>query len=134
MDRMTRAGTAPMATYPINSSSLYLQVDNWHSSLCSCFCFKQQCTVCCKHSGTGVWFQVNCVKSRTHGAEGQRERLCYLSWKKKTYMDPTQAMTQINQRIWHVHGPSSLSISLGETHHTYINIYHKSFVVRLTAV
>lgn len=39
-------------------------------------------------------------------------RRCYLSWKKKTYMDPTQAMTHISQRMWHDQGPSSLSISL----------------------
>lgn len=44
--------------------------------------------------------------------ERERERLRYLSWKKKTYMDPTQAMTQISQRMWHDQGPSSLSINL----------------------
>lgn len=69
---MTRAGTAPMATYPNSSTNLYLQVrkekktgmwkDHPSNCLCNCFCFKQQCRVCCKHLRTGVWFQVNCVK------------------------------------------------------------------------
>lgn len=28
IDRMTKAGTAPMATYPNSSTSLYLQIEN----------------------------------------------------------------------------------------------------------
>lgn len=55
--------------------------------------------------------------SSTQSRETQVEN--YLSWKKKTYADPKHAMTQISQRMWHVHGPSSLSINL-MTHHTVI--------------
>lgn len=124
IDRMTKAGTTPMATYPSNSTSLYLQVENWDMKR-QCLQFSEQLslpTVWCKHLRTGVWFQVNCVKPR-HRSERDKESWRYLSWKKKTYMDPIQAMTQINQRMWHAQGPSSLSINLVK-HITQTSLQH----------
>lgn len=44
-------------------------------------------------------------------------------------MDPTHAMTQISQRMWHAQGPSSLSINLekkGQSHMSvqFQHVYH----------
>lgn len=97
-----------MATYPNSSTNLYLQVQKNKKNKKNKNLLRDQGVTCIffKHSRASVWFQVNCVEAK-HG-----NKRCYLSWKKKTYAEPTQAMTQISQRMWHDHGPSSLSISL----------------------
>lgn len=86
-----------MDTYPNNSTSLYLWV-------------KEQCNLLLlpKTEAETGW------ESDSRLIQTQKT-LCYLSWKKKTYVDPTHAMTQINQRMWQVQGPSSLSINLKNT-------------------
>lgn len=63
-------------------------------------------------SNSSALFAVNTRGRAFVGTKGHREGRCYLSWKRKTYVDPTQAITQISQRMWHDQGPSSLSISL----------------------
>lgn len=100
MDRMTSAGTAPIVTYPSNSPSLYLRSKNGSVK-------KTRFRVSPEHVRAGVGFQ-----STTFTQSFKNLRGSYLSWKKKTYVDPTQAMTQISQRMWYVQGPSSLSINL----------------------
>lgn len=72
------------------------------------FCFKQWSSVFCKHLESGFSW----IVSNKDTEERYKERPCYLSWKKKTYVDPTQAMTHISQRMWQDQGPSSLSINL----------------------
>lgn len=100
MDRMTNAGTAPIVTYPSNSPSLYLRSKNGSVKKTRLQSFTWT------HEGRS-WVSVN-----TFMQSFKNLRESYLSWKKKTYVDPTQAMTQISQRMWYVQGPSSLSINL----------------------
>lgn len=90
------------------------------------FRFKRQPSVCCKHLWPEFGFRLIMLNRDTRR---HKDRLCYLSWKKKTYMDPTHAMTQISQRMWHAQGPSSLSINLekkGQSHMSvqFQHVYH----------
>lgn len=75
MDSITKAGTAPMATYPSSSTNLYLQEKEKKKTKTPCektipphffFFFvivaASKCHACCKHLRTGVGFQVNCVE------------------------------------------------------------------------
>ncbi|KAI9527097.1 hypothetical protein NQZ68_034084 [Dissostichus eleginoides] len=107
MDRMTNAGTTPMDTYPNSSISLYLQVKTTTEDIKTNATPPNIFYVVVSASNSCPVFPVN-TRGREFGfrlivsngdEEEQRDRVDYLSWKRKTYMDPTQAMTQMSQRM-----------------------------------